>query len=158
MGKAARATGGQLEEGHQAIGMLHHGMWDTPRMARGKAREKVFIPPPSPVRTTPEGETTTVPLAHEELSAKPSCCLSDVQLSTSLLCSLEGLAPFQRLQACLPWWQKHAPPFVIQLIQAGVEPFFKGDHLQFRQHKKSEQEIRLALEVMAEYVKVGAAK
>ena len=96
--------------------------------------------PPSPVKVTTQGETRAVRQAQDEQ------------------CRLEGLAPFQRLQASLPWWQKHAPQFVLQLIQRGVEPNFQGQHLQLKHQTKSAQEVALAMEVMTEYVQVGAAK
>ncbi len=40
--------------------------------------------------------------------------------------SLSQLSSFQRLQHCLPWWQKHAPQFVMNLLLQGVETNFQG--------------------------------
>lgn len=71
---------------------------------------------------------------------------------------LAHLAPFQRLRVCLPWWQKHAPQFVLNLIREGVEPQFQGTHLHLRPQKKDNREVELALEVMQEYVEAKAAK
>ena len=70
---------------------------------------------------------------------------------------LQHLAPFNRLRACLHWWEKHAPHFFLKLIQEGVEPTFQGHHFQCRVQKKDEKDIKLALEVMQEYVQAKAA-
>jgi hypothetical protein len=71
---------------------------------------------------------------------------------------LRGLSPFLRLRQCLDWWKAHAPQFVLDLISQGVEPQFRGRGLQLREQKKSEEEVALALEVIQDYISVGAAK
>ena len=100
---------------------------------------KVF-PPPGPVNATQMGEAKVA------------------NITANVANPLANVAQPNRLRACLPWWQKHAPQFVINLICKGVEPHFQGEHLNFRQQKKSEADIKLAMEVMEEYVKLGAAK
>ena len=71
---------------------------------------------------------------------------------------LSHLPPFNRLRACLHWWEKHAPPFVLSLIKMGVEPNFQGKDLKPTSQKKDIEEIKLAEEVMKEYVEAKAAK
>ena len=70
---------------------------------------------------------------------------------------LMQLPPFQRLRKCLPWWQEHAPPFVLALIQKGMEPTFEGSGLKTREQKKYQKEVNLALQVMEEYILAKAA-
>ena len=41
---------------------------------------------------------------------------------------LGHLATYQRLRACFPWWEQHAPIFVQTLILGGVEPIFHKSH------------------------------
>ena len=71
---------------------------------------------------------------------------SCILLHTDLL---KDLAPFQRLRACLSWWERNAPPFVVSHIKEGVEPRFQGRDLQFKDQKKSPEEVELALGVLA---------
>jgi hypothetical protein len=71
---------------------------------------------------------------------------------------LNSLSPFLRLRSCLQWWQANAPPFVLSLITQGVEPHFQGQGLRLRHQKKTDSEVSLALEVMNDYVQVGAAQ
>ena len=106
----------------------------------GEDVEKVCFPPTSPVKMTLEGTAKVAPTQAKV--ADP----------------LAKMAQPKRLQACLPWWEKNAPPFVVQLITKGVEPHFQGQHLVLRHQKKNDTDIKLALEVMEEYVRVGAAQ
>ena len=71
--------------------------------------------------------------------------------------SLEDLAPLQRLKARFQWWKENAPAFLQHLILQGVELKFQGQHLKFREQKKSQEDINLALQVMQDYVEAKAA-
>ncbi len=150
LAKEEKGIGSPLDVDIQESGKPH-GVQTTSTRREAKEREeaKVFPLPPCPVMATQLGLKAKVAnMAHgEQPPADPSCSPG----------SLDTLAPFQRLQACLPWWQKHATPFVVKLIQEGVEPNFQGNHLHFKRQKKSAEEVQLALEVMSEYVQVGAA-
>ena len=64
---------------------------------------------------------------------------------------------FLRLRKALPWWEKHAPRETLALIQEGVHPSFPlPDYLESREQRKSAQEEAQALEVLEEYIEVGA--
>ena len=83
---------------------------------------------------------------------------SPVDMLQSTPICLQGLSPFNRLRQCLDWWRAHAPQFVLDLITQGVEPNFRGTGLRLHQQQKSEQEVALALEVIQDYISVGAAR
>ena len=64
---------------------------------------------------------------------------------------------FLSLRKALPWWEKHAPRETLALIHEGVHPSFQlPDYLESRNEKKSAQELAQALEVLSEYMEVGA--
>ena len=71
---------------------------------------------------------------------------------------LQNLAPFQRLEHCLGWWQENAPQFVLNLITQGVEPKYPQVNLPLKAQEKSQEEKQLALKVMMEYVEAKAAQ
>ena len=102
--------------------------------------EKVFAPPPSPVKTTLKGTAK---------AALPQAMVAD---------RFPGTPQPRRLGMCLHWRQRHANQFVIDLITKGVEPQFHGHHLILCRQKESEADIRLATSIMEEYVSLGAAR
>jgi len=114
----------------------------------GKVEEEKVSPLSSPVTETIGVPTTVVHMNRSQ----------DGHSVPALESFLQDLAPFQRLRLCFPWWERHAPPRIQRLILEGVEPRFQGDHLQFKEQKKSQGEIDMALGVMAEYVETKAAK
>ena len=64
---------------------------------------------------------------------------------------------FLKLRKALPWWEKHAPRDTLALIQEGVHPSFPlPEYLESRNQVKSAQEVAQALEVLSEYMEVGA--
>lgn len=129
-----------------------------------EAKEKVDeakVSPLCPVMVTPEGTAKEADNAlAKEASAAGMAQTEAPEEESAVPDPLGNLAPFNRLRAKLDWWERHAPQFVLQLITQGVEPNFLGDHLVilFKRQKKSGEEIEKALEVMEEYVKLGAAK
>ena len=146
-GKVERALGPQVQAPSQE---------DSPSMGKevpgkaakdGKAEEKVCLPLLSSVMAT---NRDTQPVMTQAMEASLGYC-------SQLPDPLSHLAPFLRLRACLPWWEKHANSFVINLILTGVEPGFRGQHLRCRPQHKSASEVALANAVMAEYVEAQAA-
>jgi hypothetical protein len=117
------------------------------------AEEKVHPLPPSPsqspVKETVKGTAT---------AATSIAMAAQEQVQALRVDPLQNLASFQKLRACLPWWEKYAPRFVVQLIKQGVEPTFQGHHLTVREQQKSAQECDLGMEVMKEYLQIGAAR
>ena len=85
--------------------------------------EKVHIPPPVAMAAT-EAKTASGPRWLAQTKVVMQLENQSADALNSLLCPdvLEHLAPFARLQACLPWWRKHSHPFLQRLIQRGVEP------------------------------------
>ena len=64
---------------------------------------------------------------------------------------------FLRLRKALPWWEKHAPRDTLALIQEGVQPSFPLPvFLESKKQVKSAQEEAQALQVLEEYMEVGA--
>ena len=114
----------------------------------GKVEEEKVSPLSSPVTETIGVQTTVVHMNRSQ----------DGHSVPALESFLQDLAPFQRLRLCFPWWERHAPPRIQRLILEGVEPQFQGDHLQFQVQKKSQEEMNMALGVMAEYMEAKAAK
>ena len=99
------------------------------------ARPKVCLHPNSPVMVTAEGSAIVA-----QCTAKVANCQAKVASPVPVLLPggdpLQGLAPFQRLRAQLPWWQAHSPQFVVQLITQGVEPTFWGGGVAFKEAKE----------------------
>ena len=64
---------------------------------------------------------------------------------------------FLRLRKALPWWEKHAPKATVKLIQNGVFPTMPlPDYLGSKQQHHTPQEEKQALQVLQEYMQVGA--
>jgi len=64
---------------------------------------------------------------------------------------------FLRLRKALPWWEKHAPLSTVKLIQEGVHPSFPlPDYLESKPQFKTAKEEAQAMEVLSEYMEVGA--
>ena len=64
---------------------------------------------------------------------------------------------FLSLRKCLPWWEKHAPLSTLKLIQEGVKSSFPlPEFLDSKPQFKTAKEEAQALEVLSEYMEVGA--
>jgi hypothetical protein len=71
----------------------------------------------------------------------------------------KGIPLWERLQRNLPWWENHAPHFVVNLIKQGVTT----DHplppvMSRRQQSKTPQEINLATTILEDYLASGAVR
>jgi hypothetical protein len=66
---------------------------------------------------------------------------------------------FERLRACLPWWEKHAHPHVVGIIKRGVGTDLPlPANLSIKVQHKTPQEIALATSILEDYQKSGAAR
>ena len=64
---------------------------------------------------------------------------------------------FLRLRRSITWWEKHAPATTVKLIKHGVRPTFNlPEHLGSKVQRHSPQEEEQALQVLQEYMQVGA--
>ena len=117
-----------------------------------KAQSEAMKAESKAMKATESVEVSATGAMEAQPMMKPSLLLE------SLPDHLKSLSPFQRLRQCLGWWRLHAPHFILQLINQGVEPNFQGKGLKLRHQEKSASETSLALEVMKDYVEVGAAK
>jgi len=66
-----------------------------------------------------------------------------------------------RLRLCLPWWAKWAPRHVVDLIKHGVSPPWEEGYAPFLSkslREASQEQEKLALELITEYMAIGAVK
>ena len=71
-----------------------------------------------------------------------------------------GQTPLRlRLQECFPWWEKHAPHGVVQLIMQGVQQDFPlPAHLSRSPPPKTGPDLVLAQSILQDYQKSGAVR
>ena len=157
-GRAAREDSSSKEEELATAATVAVDMVEATSKDRGKADvgEKAKVcsfPVQAKVASSRVMETvdsvmeTTVKLANPGMMSSPEP-----------LDPLKHLPPFERLRACLSWWETHAPSFVLKLIRQGVEPTYQPWGMKFLVQEKSQEDINLATEVMAGYVEAQAAK
>ena len=71
----------------------------------------------------------------------------------------EGVPLYRRLQRSIHWWKRHAPQFVISLIENGVQTdFHLPSRLSKTLHTKTSEEVILATEILQDYQKSGAVR
>ena len=64
---------------------------------------------------------------------------------------------FLRLRKSIPWWEKHAPKATVNLIKHGVKSTFPlPEYLDSKEQHHTPQEEAQALQVLQEYMQVGA--
>ena len=116
-----------------------------------EAKEKDMVSiPATPVTnpvTSPIGTNSvqTNSVVHHSLPAKP--------LNDSLI-----LPPFLAICSCLPFWEKHAPRCVVQLITHGVGGLCERACLNVRRQVHTLEELMEAEELLNVYIQVGAAR
>ena len=72
----------------------------------------------------------------------------------------EASMPFhQRLRSHIKWWQKHSSKEVLNLIRHGVTAAVPlPSHLSSKPCIRSQEETKMAVETLEDYIRVGAVK
>jgi hypothetical protein len=98
-------------------------------------------------------------VVEPSLGLTSTSALSVSSILTGVEAQWQGVPLWQRLRDSLPWWEMHAPPFVVGLIRQGVgSDKTLPNFLSQRRQQKADQEISLANQMMLEYKESGAVR